>query len=153
MLLIIAALGVTLMVTSCGTMACAQGYYGNYGYQSYNYGTVRSTPNPNGLFVSSNNMRPTGTYVVGQKSYPTQLRWKNMSIVKNGLMLFVYDANGQIINQYDMRIPKQDINDVYHPTGFNGKALSVEVYICGGRGCNLITVTDGNSNETYYLQR
>lgn len=153
MFMIIATLGVVMMSTSCGSYTYANGSYAGYGPQYvYQQGTVRTTPSPDGLFVRSNNMRPTGTYVVGNRSYPYQLHWSNMSIVKNGLMVYVYNGSGQLINQYDLRIPKQDIEDVYQPTGMNGKALSVEVCIRGGNGFNAIIVSDGNNRETYYLR-
>lgn len=150
--IVMAALGVVMTTTSCASLAYAQDYgsYG-YGYYGYGYGTVQTTPNPNGLYVSSNHYRPTGTRVVGNQSTPIRLIWANMSVVRNGLMVYVYDGNGQIINQYDLRIPKQNIEDEYRPTGLNGKALSVSVTINGGRGFNAVIVNDGNNREVYYL--
>lgn len=152
LLTVIVALGVAMISTSCGCYTYANGSYASYGPQyGYPYGTVRTVPQQGGLFVSSNNLTPTGTYVSGKKAYPYHLQWQDMSIVKRGLMVYVYDGNGQVINQYDLRIPKQDIKDMYQPTGLTGKALSVEVCIYGGKGFNAVLVTDGNNNETYYL--
>ena len=152
MFAVLVALGVMTTTTSCGMVSYAQGAYGHPGYYGYGgYGTVQATPNPNGLFVRSNNLRPSGTYVHGNLSTPYQLRWANMSVVKNGMMVYVYDGAGQLINQYDMRIAKQNVKDVFHPTGLTGKALSVEICIYGGRGFNGILVSDGDNVETYYL--
>lgn len=153
---IIVALGVMMMTTSCGMLSYAQGGYGYEGYgYGYGYGgrgTVQTTPNPNGLYVRSEKLQKTGTFVVGKVSYPSSLRWANMTLVKRGMMVYVYDGTGQLLNQYDMRIPEQGIVDVYTPTGLTGKALEVTVRITGGYGGTaLVFVTDGSNRETYYL--
>lgn len=152
MLMVIVALGVMLTATSCG----AQAYYGYQpngpAYVPGVYGTYQSTPpSPTGLFVKSNNLRESGTYVVGNVAWPTQLQWVNMTIVKNGCLVFVYDSGGNVVAQYDLRIEKQDIKDVFQPTGFTGKPLQVEVCIYGGNGYSGVTVKDGNKIETYRL--
>ena len=148
MYLVIAVLGM-VVTTSCSALSYAQGGYYGYGYGGY--GTVQQMPSQNGLFVGSKNVAPTGTYVVGKKAYPYQLRWANMSLIKQGMMVYVLDAGGSIINQYDLRISKQGIEDEYRPTGITGKALAVSVCVEGGRGFNAVIVNDGNHRETYYL--
>lgn len=152
MLLVIVALGVMLTTTSCG----AQAYYGYQpacpAYVTGIYGTYQTTPpSPTGLFVKSNNLKESGTYVVGNSYSPSKLQWVNMSIVKNGCLVFVYDSANQLIAQYDLRTPKQDVCDIFQPTGYTGKALSVTVCIYGGRGYNAVIVRDGNAQEEYHL--
>ncbi len=155
--LISIALGAMLMLSSCGMMAGYNGYYdynyGNYGY-NYNHerGTVQTIPNPNGIFVGSRNLQPTGTFVVGKTAYPTQLRWQNMSLVKNGMMVYVYDGSGRLLNRYDLRIKGQNISDEYSVVGLTGKQLHVEIAIYGGvGGLNAVFVNDGNRREKYSL--
>ena len=145
--LVIAVLGM-VVTTSCSSLTYAQGGYYGYGY---GYGTVQQMPSQSGLFVASRNITPTGTFVVGKKAYPVQLRWANMSLVKQGMMVYVLDASGSVINQYDLRISRQDIEDEFRPTGLTGKALQVSVCVTGGRGFNAVIVNDGNHRETYYL--
>ena len=141
-------LGMMLM-SSCGVYS--QGYYDyNYGNYNYNRGTVQTMPNPNGVFVASRNLKPSGTFVVGNPVL--EMRWQNMSLIRSGLMVYVYDANGQLINQYDMRIPQQNIHDEYRPIGLTGKHLSVNIDIYGGKGFSAVIVNDGNKKETYYLK-
>ena len=142
-----------VLTTSCSSMMYAQDYGYGYGYGYGGYGTVQQMPSQSGLFVASKNLNPTGTYVVGQKAYPNQLRWANMSLVKQGMMVYVLDANGSVINQYDLRVPKQDIEDDFRPTGLTGKALMVSVCVTGGRGFNAVIVNDGHNRETYYLNK
>ena len=157
MLFLVVALGVMMTVQSCGMMSYAQNYVPYNGYGVYNgYGgynaTVQTMPNPNGVFVRSNNLQKTGTYVVGKTSYPTQLRWANLSLVKNGMIVYMLDQNGSTIRAYDMRVPDQNIVDEFAPVGLTGKPLTVTVAIAGGyRGSAHVVVSDGNHNETYYL--
>ena len=138
-----------VLTTSCGIFSQGGYYDYNYGNVCYNRGTVQTMPNPQGVFVSSRNLKPSGTYVVGTP--PIEMRWHNLSLVRNGLMLYVYDENGKMLNQYDLRIPRQDIHDEYRPIGFTGKHLLVEITISGGRGFNSISVSDGTNVETYSL--
>ena len=142
-----------VLTTSCGMYSYSQGgyydyNYGNYG--NYNRGTVQTMPNPNGVFVASRNLKPSGTFVIGNPVL--EMRWQNMSLIRNGLMVYVYDANGQLINQYDLRIPQQNIHDEYRPIGFSGKHLSVSIDIYGGKGFSAVIVNDGSKKETYYLK-
>ena len=150
-LMVIVALGVMLTSTSCG----AQLYYGYQqdcpAYVPGVYGTYQTTaPSPTGLFVKSKNLRESGTYVVGNVSYPTQLKWVNMAIIKNGCLVYVYDSGNNVIAQYDLRI-EQDTQDFYQPTGYTGKPLQVEICIKGGNGYNAVIVNDGYNPEHYHL--
>ena len=140
-----------VLTTSCGMYSYSQGGYYDYNCGNYNHnrGTVQTMPNPKGVFVSSRNLKPSGTYVVGIP--PLEMRWQNLSLIRNGLMVYMYDSNGQLLNQYDLRIPKQMINDEYRPIGITGKHLLVTVTIYGGNGFNAVYVEDGNKKEVYYL--
>jgi hypothetical protein len=73
-----------------------------------------------------------------------------MTVIKHGCLVYVYDSGNNVIAQYDLRV-KQDVQDIFQPTGYTGKPLQVEICILGGNGFNAIIVNDGSNKETYYL--
>ena len=70
------------------------------------------------------------------------------------MIVKVKDKDGAVIKQYDLRVPRQKVDDVFYVTGLTGKPLEVNVIIRGGVGSvNYVTVNGGDSKETYNLRR
>lgn len=144
-----------LLSTSCGAAYYAGGYYeeGNGRaslYQSMEYPQYCR----NDICYRNSRLTYDGTRIVGDKGYPTGLIWRNASMQRRGMIVTFYDANQRIIAQYDLRVPRQNVDDCFRVTGLTGKALEVWVIIKGGRGStNYITVSDGEEERIYNLRR
>ncbi len=144
-----------LLSTSCGAAYYAGGYYeeGNGRaslYQSMEYPQYCR----NDIYYRNSRLTYDGTRIVGDKGYPTGLIWRNASMQRRGMIVTFYDANQRIIAQYDLRVPRQNVDDCFRVTGLTGKALEVWVIIKGGRGStNYITVSDGEEERIYNLRR
>ena len=139
LLLLIVALGAIISLSSCGTLV-RNSYVPQYCRDDVYYRTSDFTFN--------------GTYIAGDHGCPTGLYWANASINRWGMIVKVKDKDGAVIKQYDLRVPRQKVDDVFYVTGLTGKPLEVNVIIRGGSGSiNYVTVHGGDSNERYSLRR
>ena len=139
LLLLIVALGAIISLSSCGTLV-RNSYVPQYCRDDVYYRTSDFTFN--------------GTYIAGDHGCPTGLYWANASLTRWGMIVKVKNKDGAIIKQYDLRIPRQRVEDTFYVTGLTGKPLEVHVYIRGGYGSvNYVTVNGGDSKETYNLRR
>lgn len=129
-------------LSSCGlAYACydAATYGTGYGYGGYDYGY--GLPNAYPL----NRVSELGTMKIGNNMWS----WRNMSIVKRGLVICV-ESNGTLIRRYDMRIRGTNYEESFAVEGWTGRALSVSICINGGAD-GFFTVSDGNRKEHYSL--
>lgn len=106
------------------------------------------------VYYHNSNYTFNGTYIAGDHGCPTGLYWANASLTRWGMIVKVKNKDGAIIKQYDLRIPRQRVEDTFYVTGLTGKPLEVHVYIRGGYGSvNYVIVSGGDSKETYNLRR
>lgn len=140
-------LGMGLM-TSCGAAYYTKGsamYYQNIDYPQYTKSDV---------YYRNGRITYDGTRIVGDKGFPTGLIWRNASMHRRGMIVTIYNANQEVIAQYDLRVPRQQVSDTFYVEGLTGKALEVCVVIKGGPGStNYLTVSDGGEKRIYNLRR
>ncbi len=127
-------------LSSCGlAYACydAATYGTGYGGYDYGYGLPNAYP--------LNRVSELGTMKIGNNMWS----WRNMSIVKRGLVICV-ESNGTLIRRYDMRIRGTNYEESFAVEGWTGRALSVNICVNGGSD-GFFTVSDGSRKEHYSL--
>lgn len=134
-------LGMMVSASSCGTI----GYYRVDG-------SVRQYAQDDVIYRSGK-ITYNGTRIVGNRSCPVGLYWANAAITRWGMIAKVLNKDGEVIKCYDLRIPRQQVEDTFYVTGLTGKPLEVKVYVSGGALGNYVTVNGGDSEEYYSLRR
>ena len=141
-LMLMLALGAMLSFASCATL----GFYRPDG------SVIQYAQDD--IIYRSGDITYNGTRIVGDHGCPIGLYWANAAITRWGMIVKVKDKDGAVIKQYDLRVPRQKVDDVFYVTGLTGKPLEVNVIIRGGSGSiNYVTVHGGDSNERYSLRR
>ena len=108
----------------------------------------------NDVYYRNSRLTYDGTWIVGDRGFPTGLIWRNASMYRRGMIVTFYNANQEVIAQYDLRVPRQQVCDTFYVEGLTGKALEVCVVIKGGPGStNYLTVSDGEEKRIYNLCR
>jgi len=139
-ILLIVLLGITLSTSSCavGWSTCSASSY----YPQSRYNTT--------VNYQARNRTRNGTHIRGPKGNPTCLYWADMSIVRRGCVVTVFDRNGGMMAQYDLRFVR-GVNEKFYATGTEGQTLVVTLWFGGiPGGVNYISVS-GYIKETYNL--
>lgn len=137
--LLMLMLGMMVSTASCGTMGYyrADGSVRQYAQDDVIYRNGRITYN--------------GTRIVGDRGCPMGIYWANAAITRWGMVVKVLNKDGEVIKTYDLRIPRQQVEDTFYVNGLTGKPLEVEVYIRGRYAT--VTVRGGDESEHYSLYR
>lgn len=137
--LLMLMLGMMVSTASCGTMGYyrADGSVRQYAQDDVIYRNGRITYN--------------GTRIVGDRGCPMGIYWANAAITRWGMVVKVLNKDGEVIKTYDLRIPRQQVEDTFYVTGLTGKPLEVSVYIRGRYAT--VTVYGGDAKEHYSLFR
>lgn len=149
-LFIMSILGIFMMTSfsSCVTSypLIDSSYYAEPVYS----GTTNSTP----IYYQGRNYTYSGVKIIGERACPMGLYMRDMKIIRNGLLVTVTDGTGShIYKQYDLRVYRQNVKDVFTPTSLNGIPLEVTIVVKGPGGSNYVSITDGNNHDTFRLRR
>lgn len=113
-------------------------------------GTDNATP----IYYQGRNYTYSGVKIIGDRNCPNGLYMRDMRIVRNGLLVTVTDGTGQrIYKQYDLRVYRQNVKDVFTPTSLNGIPLEVTIVVRGSGSSNYVSITDGSNHDTFRLRR
>lgn len=147
---IMSILGILMMTSFSSCVSSYPLIDSSYYAEPVYSGTTSSTP----IYYQGRNFTYSGVKIIGERSCPVGLYMRDMRIVRNGLIVTVTDGTGtRIYKQYDLRVYRLDIKDVFTPTSLNGVPLEVTIVVRGSQGSNYVSITDGSNHDTFRLRR
>ena len=127
-LLIAVALGALLSLSGCGCLwACLEPY------STVPFGYTCGHVNKTGVRVTSDSWS-----------------WYDLAVYQRGMIVEVYRGD-KIIRRYDLRIPRQEIDEYFNATNLYGDAVRVRVEINGFKRVNVVYCYSGRLEEYWFL--